>query len=357
MGARLPIPGEDEGTWGEILNKYLEAAHKADGSLKDNSVTAATLANGAVQTSGIGNGTVTGVKLADDTISEAKLDPAVRSLLHGSGASVTSVAGKTGTVTLARSDVGLDNVDNTADSAKPISTATQNALDAKANASSLAAVATTGAYSDLSGVPSNFTPSVHTHSTADVTNGTLDIARIPTGASGTTVALGNHTHSNYLPVKNGTSTLSDPTNDKLARIEIMDDGSNTANWPDRMEFFFDPAGVTPARRTSYFNEYGELRISPAKGSTVPLRLFQRETISDPAHNAGVALFEIMDNRSDRNIIYQIHNDGSINTTGGGTFAGGVTATNIKNKVVCWPTGSEPNFASQPDGTLWIEYTP
>ena len=58
MGARLPVPGEDEGTWGDILNKYLEAAHKADGSLKDNSVTAATLANGAVQTSGIGNGTV-----------------------------------------------------------------------------------------------------------------------------------------------------------------------------------------------------------------------------------------------------------------------------------------------------------
>ena len=44
---------------------------------------------------------------------------------------VTSVASKTGEVTLTKSDVGLSNVDNTSDSAKPISTATQTALDKK----------------------------------------------------------------------------------------------------------------------------------------------------------------------------------------------------------------------------------
>mgnify|MGYP000141012026 CR=1 FL=1 len=37
---------------------------------------------------------------------------------------VTSVAGKTGAVTLAKGDVGLGNVDNTSDTNKPISTAT-----------------------------------------------------------------------------------------------------------------------------------------------------------------------------------------------------------------------------------------
>lgn len=46
-------------------------------------------------------------------------------------APVTSVAGKTGAVTLVKGDVGLGNVDNTADTAKPISTATQTALNAK----------------------------------------------------------------------------------------------------------------------------------------------------------------------------------------------------------------------------------
>ncbi len=50
-------------------------------------------------------------------------------------APVQSVAGKTGDVTLAKADVGLGNVDNTSDLSKPISTATQAALDAKADAS------------------------------------------------------------------------------------------------------------------------------------------------------------------------------------------------------------------------------
>ena len=32
---RLPQPGSDKGTWGEVLNEYLSEAHNADGSLKD----------------------------------------------------------------------------------------------------------------------------------------------------------------------------------------------------------------------------------------------------------------------------------------------------------------------------------
>ena len=44
---------------------------------------------------------------------------------------VQSVASKTGAVTLDKSDVGLGNVDNTSDADKPISSATQSALNAK----------------------------------------------------------------------------------------------------------------------------------------------------------------------------------------------------------------------------------
>lgn len=47
---------------------------------------------------------------------------------------VDSVAGKTGVVTLVKGDVGLGNVDNTSDANKPISTATQTALNAKQDA-------------------------------------------------------------------------------------------------------------------------------------------------------------------------------------------------------------------------------
>lgn len=45
---------------------------------------------------------------------------------------VTSVAGKVGVVTLVKADVGLNNVDNTSDADKPISTATAAALAEKA---------------------------------------------------------------------------------------------------------------------------------------------------------------------------------------------------------------------------------
>lgn len=44
---------------------------------------------------------------------------------------VLSVAGKTGAVTLSKSDVGLANVDNTSDTNKPVSTAAQTALNGK----------------------------------------------------------------------------------------------------------------------------------------------------------------------------------------------------------------------------------
>lgn len=49
---------------------------------------------------------------------------------------VDSVNGYTGVVVLAKSDVGLGNADNTSDAAKPVSTATQTALDLKANLAS-----------------------------------------------------------------------------------------------------------------------------------------------------------------------------------------------------------------------------
>lgn len=92
--SRLPVPGSDTGSWGEILNDYLLQSHNNSGLLKDSSVTGSMLAPGAVT----------------------------------------------------KSTIGLANVDNTADTQKPISTAVQAALDAKLaatnNLSDLAAPAT-----------------------------------------------------------------------------------------------------------------------------------------------------------------------------------------------------------------------
>ena len=56
--------------------------------------------------------------------------------IHITSGAVDSVAGKTGIVTLVKADVGLSSVDNTSDINKPISTATQTALNLKANIAS-----------------------------------------------------------------------------------------------------------------------------------------------------------------------------------------------------------------------------
>ena len=50
---------------------------------------------------------------------------------------VVSVAGKTGVVSLVKADVGLGSVDNTSDANKPVSTATQTALNGKASTTDL----------------------------------------------------------------------------------------------------------------------------------------------------------------------------------------------------------------------------
>ena len=69
---RLPQPGSDSGTWGQILNDYLSQVHNTDGSLKDSIVTSATIAPGAV------NATI----VLDGSISESKLDAPAKAKLN-----------------------------------------------------------------------------------------------------------------------------------------------------------------------------------------------------------------------------------------------------------------------------------
>ncbi len=82
----------------------------------------------------------------DPRTEEFYYDPAINGLklitTNPSGSSgsagVTSIAGETGVVTLA--DINLGNVNNTSDANKPVSTAQQTALDAKADASAVSNV-------------------------------------------------------------------------------------------------------------------------------------------------------------------------------------------------------------------------
>lgn len=67
---------------------------------------------------------------------------------------VQSINGYTGSITLNKTDLGLGNVDNTPDNGKPVSGPAAIALALKVNTSSLATVATSGSYTDLSNKPS-----------------------------------------------------------------------------------------------------------------------------------------------------------------------------------------------------------
>ncbi|GEM_PF-2555959 len=131
--SRLPIPGQDSGTWGDILNDYLSQSLKPDGTLQDNSVTSnavapnsitnAQIASDAVNAASIADGSITNSLIADGTIQEVKLSSTVQTKLNQT-APVTSVNTKTGAVTLDKADIGLGNVDDTSDATKNAATAT-----------------------------------------------------------------------------------------------------------------------------------------------------------------------------------------------------------------------------------------
>jgi hypothetical protein len=83
---------------------------------------------------------------------------------------VTSVNGQTGVVVLAKSNVGLGSVDNTADTAKPVSTAQATAIALQIPLTQRAAASGVATLDGSTKIP---------------------IAQIPTGATSSTVAIGN----------------------------------------------------------------------------------------------------------------------------------------------------------------------
>lgn len=71
--SRLPTVGGDDGSWGEVLNDFLDQAHNNDGTLKYNSVGAPQLKPNAVTSASISDGQVTTAKLADGAVGTAKI--------------------------------------------------------------------------------------------------------------------------------------------------------------------------------------------------------------------------------------------------------------------------------------------
>jgi hypothetical protein len=136
--ARLPKPGKDTGTWGDILNAFLSVAHNDDGTVKDAGVVAAkyALPDDGIPETDLSNDVQTKLNTASngDIAAIAGLSPNNNDILQrksGAWTNRTPAQVKTD-LALVKADVNLGNVDNTADLDKPISTDTQAALDEKA---------------------------------------------------------------------------------------------------------------------------------------------------------------------------------------------------------------------------------
>lgn len=369
--ARLPQPGSDDGQWGDILNDYLLQTHQPDGMLSADSV-------GPVQ---LASQSVTAAALADGAIAEVKLASSVRAKLNSVG-----VAGPKGD----KGDAGEPGADG--------KTVYQIALEGGFVGSESQWLASlkgdrgddgprgvqgepgipgadgekgdkgdqgdpgTTSWNGITDKPDVYTPETHSHLAVDISDSTATgrallsaadqaaarvaigagVSDIAIGTTATTAAAGNHTHSNYLPMKNGIVNLSDSTLDMLARVNIVDDATSTSSWIDRLAFYFN------GTRSGYFNEYGELRARPAKASTVAFRAMKWSGAST------VDIFQVSNSDNSQtylgvgptrvNVTLPIQSNADITTTGV------LSGSNIGNKV----TASVSPPVSPSIGDIWVD---
>lgn len=174
---------------------FSETAGKLAGTLEiANGGTGATTAVGARANLGLGNvDNTSDAAKPISTATQAALDLKANAADVNAGLDLKAPLASptfTGTVSgISKSMVGLDAVDNTSDAAKPISTATQAALDLKSNVtdvnaitnaialkvnqSSLASVATSGSFNDLINKPTGYVTSVGNISGSSNSNGAV----------------------------------------------------------------------------------------------------------------------------------------------------------------------------------------
>ena len=230
---------------------------------------------------GLATKEATGTAATAITTHEAAIDPHPQYTTAAEAAAaapVQSVAGKTGAVTLAKADVGLGDADNTSDVSKPVSTATQTALNLKAN---LASPGLTGVPTAPTAAAGTATTQIATTAhvfaertnTATLTNKTLTSPVFNDGyteevfaVTGTTPALSPTNGSIQTWVLSGNSTPTAGTWASGQSMTLMvDDGSAyTINWASMSITWKTGGGTAPTLLTTGYTVIELVKV----GSTI-----------------------------------------------------------------------------------------
>lgn len=142
-----------------------------------------------------------------------------------------------------------------------------------------------------------------------------------------------------------TITASD-ANGYVETVTIQDDNTATTTWVERLMYKFKDFASGLTRNVFYLNEYGEVRIAPARHNTTGLRVFVKEYANNPTETRSttVPVMEVMDNRTDRNSLWGILGDGTV----------AVKGIRMANVLVLSAAAAVP--AGTPAGTVIVRTT-
>lgn len=371
--ARLPQPGGDDNVWGAVLNDFLSTSHNTDGTLKNGVVHSDTLTAGSAVSgqvlsydgSDLSWATPTGSGSVPDATASVKGLVQLTGDLSGTAGSPTvpGLATKADTSALnahttntsnphavTKAQVGLGNVDNTADTAKPVSTAQQTALNLKANIASptftgvvtvptptnntdaatkayVDATASTGTpdanastkgklqlAGDLGGTAASPTVpglaskanTVHTHVATDITSGTIATARLGSGTASTTTYLrGDNT---WTTPANSIASATDATITSPVTGEFLAYNTASSKWQNSALTGQAALASTGGQETiSTLNATGATTLNLSNGNVFNVTLTGNTTFTFSGATAGkacsFALYKKQDGTGSRTVTW------------------------------------------------------
>lgn len=190
--ARLPVPGSDSGTWGQVLNDYLSVSHDSDGSIKASAVDTTALQDASITSAKLDTGSGTNGQVLTknssatggfEWTSAGSSDPSLGGDLSGTASNAQIVANAVGPTELAANAVTTAKI------------ADGNVTDAKI-ATGVSQSKITNLTSDLAakaGAATTITAGTGLTGGGDISTNRTISANF--GTTSGTVAEGNHTHT------------------------------------------------------------------------------------------------------------------------------------------------------------------